>query len=283
MPKSDECNFIVGSTGTIGASLLGALAESNTKYSSRDNSSKYYVDLSVDSSAWKLPEYVKTAYILAAQTNINYCENYPEESSFINVTQTLRLAENLSRRGAHVILVSTNLIFPCENAPARTSDKYSPTCEYASQKLKLEQKLSDQNIESSILRITKIAETMQNLIQSWKDSLLNGVVIEPFEDLICSPIPSKAVIDHLIDLGSKNISEVRHISGDIDLNYAEIAHLLAEELKLEQSLIQPTTSLDKGVLLKALPKVGMLEPSIGGAKYDSKKAIQNVIHKLDDA
>jgi dTDP-4-dehydrorhamnose reductase len=207
-----------------------------------------------------IPRHISVAYLLASITSIAACEIDPMGTRFINVNQSLLLAEALHRSGTHVVIVSTNLVLDGQAPRARADAAYEPQNEYGTQKAELERSLLAAGKDVSVLRTTKIAESLTGLLQGWTKDLEQGRVIHPFSDLRCSPLPLAYIVDALVRLGNMRAEGLFQISADRDLSYLEIATVLADQFDGNASArVIGRTAAEMGVILPAKPSYTTLD------------------------
>src|SRR5689334_22327349 len=81
----------------------------------------------------------RVAFLCAAVTSMQACQEQPEASRRINVDNTLELMRRLAGRGTHCVFLSSSQVFDGETpAPAEDAET-CPKNEYGAQKLAVEQ------------------------------------------------------------------------------------------------------------------------------------------------
>ena len=288
--------LIVGADSQIGAALETALHQSGrpvigTTRRNRAAENRLHLDLSKAPDRWQLPENCAVTYLLAGITSLAQCEAEPELTRRINVEHTLALANTMAARGSHVVFVSTNLVLSGTMPAAPTTAPIEPQCAYAQQKADVERELLGYGISASVLRITKLAETLTSLLSNWAKDLSAGRSIAPFSDLVCAPLASDDLITAMLRLGEARKTGIFHIGARPDVSYDEIARRLAKALGAAPDLVRPITSTDAGVTLLAKPRFTTLETSstealLGLAPLHSDgaidAAIDNVLRAISD-
>lgn len=255
-----DIHLVVGANGGIGSRLLTHLCASgyDAVGTSRGRHDLLPFDLAAHPIDWKLPA-SSTAYLLAGITSIERCEADPAGTRRINVDQTLELTRTLASEGAHIVYVSTNLVLAGDCPLAKTDAATAPGCEYASQKTAVERALLEGRTSATILRITKVAEGLEGLLQGWARKLKTGQPIAPFKDLVCAPMPLARVVEALATLGTRKASGLYQLGGDVDISYAEIAMRLARRMGIQPALVTPVESAAAGVRLYAKPTYTTLD------------------------
>lgn len=250
--------LIVGADGMIGRALEQRLRDGcrSVVSSSRrpDIPGRLHLDLAQPIDASRLPPNIVTAYLLAAMTSMAACEADLHGSRRINVEYTLDLARALHDRGAHIVVVSTNLVLDGSTPRAPACAPLAPVNAYARQKVELEQGLATFGGNTAILRTTKIAESLTGLLTHWRTSLVAGEVIRPFRDLVCAPLPLAYMVEALTRIGDQRAVGLYQISADQDMSYAAIATVLAEAIGgSAPDRVREATAREMGVTLPACP------------------------------
>lgn len=295
---SDFCSLdhqgpqiVVGSRGLVGRALFTRLQDAGIDVlgSARRTEGcgrELKIDLAAGFEPKDLPDRVSVCYILAGTTRMAECEMRRDETWGVNVDATLALADEVVNRGAHVVIVSTNLVFDGLSPFARLIDPIAPQNRYAVEKVEVERHLLASG-SASVLRITKIAESLGGLVTDWAHGLSSGRAIHPLSDMFCAPLPLSRVVDALVAIGGARKCRAYHLSAHRDLSYSEIAARLAVKLGADAQLVAPTTSDVAGVEFSALPRYTTLDMSgssdLLGAPADAVSALDVVFSKAQRA
>lgn len=238
--------LVVGADSLIGGALVQRLSAAGKSVAATTRrrsgtAASIHLDLAEYTDASAIPEDVSIAFLLAGVTSISACEADPEASRRVNVTGTLALARDLVSRGAHVVFASTNLVFDGCVPFAPPHHPVSPQSAYATQKAEAETALLATG-HASVLRLSKVVETLQPLLTQWATDLAAGREIHPFADRKCAPVSLCAVLDALILLGERRQPGIYHLGGTRDFTYAEIASRLAAHMGVTANAVQPVPS-----------------------------------------
>lgn len=245
--------LIIGAGGTIGGALANYLHAKGVDVIGTTHES---LDLATPASWPELPQ-ADVAYLCAAITKLNDCENDPESTRLVNVTHMQLLAERLLAQGHFVVFLSSNQVFNGKKPHVAASDAPSPPNQYGKQKAEMEQWLMARE-ETAVLRLTKVISTPLPMIAAWKEALAKGEPVEAFDDLLFAPIPLNAVIEALTQIGEKRLAGISQLSGADDISYYEIAQKLADRLGVDRKKVVPAFALEKGIPASFLPKHGTL-------------------------
>uniref|UniRef100_A0A6M3J824 Putative dTDP-4-dehydrorhamnose reductase n=1 Tax=viral metagenome TaxID=1070528 RepID=A0A6M3J824_9ZZZZ len=224
--------LIIGN-GEIGSALYAHLRKfGETQYTSR-NGVGVHLDLG---EKWILPP-CETAYICSGKTKTKECEDDPEGTRFINVIQTVKLANELVERGTRVIFISSERVFNGLVPFRKVNDPYSPTTEYGRQKVEAELALRG----VTVIRFGKVLGWDVPLFEGWIEDLLDGRPIYPFSDVGMAPVSLEFAVEMLRRV--EGLAGTHQISGDRDLSYDRIAFYIANNMGADLSLVRPVKSV----------------------------------------
>jgi dTDP-4-dehydrorhamnose reductase len=256
--------LIVGADGLLGGALRrhwrqrGCEVAATSFLNLADSEGVQHLDLAQPQETWPALPPCRAAVLCAAITSLEQCRRDPAATRHINVTQTLALAQRLVGQGCFVVFISSNLVFdgskPCRN-PAEPA---CPQTEYGRQKAEAEAGLTGLGERAAIVRLTKVFHSEMPLVCGWMKSLREGKAVQPFTDLICSPITFHATIQTIAAVTERQASGLWQLSGSADISYAGIAAHVARRAKCDPALVQPATS--RGVVsLEHLPAHSTLD------------------------
>ncbi len=235
--------LIIGADGLIGGALSQGFSRQGHPHlmtSLRPVGGQIKLDLGGSFETWELPHaQIDTAFLCAAQTSLKSCEEDPERSALINVTNTVKLAARLLDAGAFVIFLSSNLVFDGLKPFYAEDDVPNPKLEYGRQKARAERALLELSGNVAVVRLSKVVHPGMALFRSWADSLRNGGVIHPYSDLMMSPISLDFTVEAIEKIALKRAGGITHLSSDRELSYEDCARMLAKEMDACETLIQP--------------------------------------------
>ncbi|MBR0856666.1 sugar nucleotide-binding protein [Bradyrhizobium liaoningense] len=261
---TDQAFLVVGADSLVGGGLVAALRRrghkvyASTRRSETLNNERVYLHFeSVE--PFRAPEGVNYAFIVAAATNYDRCEKDPM-ARVINVELIPRLLASLLEQGLFVTFISTNSVFGGDRPWPHEDDLHAPGIAYARQKSEGEdvvrahaERLGAMD-RLNIVRLTKIMGPETSPLPAWLAAWRRGEPIEPFRDLVFSPMSVQFVGEALATIGERRIPGNLHLSGAENVDYVAFAEALARRLGVDLALIKPSTAVDKGVNIPFKPR-----------------------------
>jgi dTDP-4-dehydrorhamnose reductase len=162
--------------------------------------------------------------------------------------------KNLVAGGAFVIYLSTNQVFDGSVPHRLPDDPLSPVTEYGRQKAEAERQIRQHGDSVAVVRFTKILEPSPLLFSAWVESLKNGESIQPFSDMVLSPIPLSCAVSVLRLVADQRLPGILQVSGESDVSYAEAARLAVKLVKADPSLVKPIKASESARFIEPLPK-----------------------------
>ncbi len=261
--------LIIGGSSKIGKAFADKLRKSQidfylTTRNSITTDNEIYFDLSCSNYGDILRVAKDAAILFAGVTSIEECQRRPRLTRSINVISTVSLVKELLRKNIFVIYLSSSAVFDGELPWPNEYSKLCPAIEYGYQKAEAERRLLDiPNSESllAIVRITKVLTNSEHSIENtFFSKLRNNQTIEPFEDLIISPVSADYVIENIYNIFKKRLTGIYHISGNDEISYADLCYKLADKYNFDQNLIKPIKIINSrfnNIFMPKHPGLGM--------------------------
>jgi len=240
--------LIVGTEGLLGSSLLASGRHRGLNIlgtmikPDKDSPQILKLDLSNEIKDWSPPADCRAAILCAAITSLDACRRDPVGSRQINVTQTLRLTEELLAAGVFVVFISSNLVFDGTRPLRRAEDATCPMTEYGRQKAEVESAFAAFGERVAIVRLTKVTNPRWALVQGWIQSARSGTPVEAFGDFVCAPIPLDVTASGLLKVAAEGRSGIWQFSADSDVSYADIARHIVRRMNGGASLVRVVPS-----------------------------------------
>lgn len=254
--------LIVGGDSEIGTAAYRAMlaqglaAAATTRRRELVAAGRPFLDLAAEISSFEPPPQTQAVCICAAIARITACAADPNGTAFVNVDQTLALADKFLTRGIYVLFLSTNQVFDGRTPYVKPDAPYSPMSEYGRQKARTEAALRDgtaRGAPAGILRLAKVVSTRMPLLDGWINSLSAGKPINAFRDMMLAPTPTHLVCEAIIALLKDRLSGVFQFTGPRDVSYAAVAQFLAGRIGAPPSLVTETSARSLGLPEGATP------------------------------
>ncbi len=276
---------VIGASGYIGHHLFQKYRETfpdcvGTSFSKNKEGLIPFDLRSPHSGALRLVETGHEAVIIAsAKPNVNWCESYPKESYELNVSGTLKLVEQLSHYGIHILFFSSDYVF--DGKVGHYSDKAYPTpnTEYGRQKAEVEREIPNITQHHTILRLSKIYGT------TWKDNtlldalaadLLGGKKIKVASDQFFSPTHIDDVVAMTLHIQALKIKGLVNLCHSNKYSRYQIAVKLASALTVSSTLLEKISLHSfPGMETRPLDTSILCSPAL--------EAMQSSLWSMDDA
>jgi len=178
----------------------------------------------------------------AALTNVDYCEDHPEEARSLNVEGTRNLAGAAESIGAKFIYISTDSVFDGEKGMYTEGDVPNPLSRYAKTKLEGEKVLSEFDLNYSIIRTCIYGWNIQKKfsLAEWViHGLQNKKKLTMFTDVFFSPILVNNLSEAIFEVYKRDLEGVLNIAGSERCSKFHFGEKIAEVFALNRSYIEP--------------------------------------------
>lgn len=239
--------LVIGAGGCLGRAVVAQLGAA-ALVSSRDPAAPVFVDLEAASGSWRLPAAPEgaAALLLAARTDTGACEREPEAARCINVTATLELARRLVELGYFLVFPSSSQVFDGTRPQPAVGDPASPATVYGKHKAEVETGLLARHpAQAAVVRLGKVLDGTNGLIQRWAAALLRGEAVEAFSDMRMAPVTEAAAAAALLDAAGH--PGIHHFSAARDLSYEQAARLGASVLGADPGLVCGVSCAGRGL------------------------------------
>ena len=192
------------------------------------------------------PESVAAAYLAArpdvtlhaaAMARIDECEREPERARQVNARAAAHLAELAQRHGAHLLYVSTDMVFSGSEAPYAEDALPRPLSHYGV--VKAEGEAGVLAHSHAVARVSLLVGPSltgkPTFFGGQAEALRGGKSITLFEDEWRTPLDLSAAAEGLLDLALARAEGVWHLGGPERLSRLEMGLLLARALGADES------------------------------------------------
>jgi dTDP-4-dehydrorhamnose reductase len=183
----------------------------------------------------------------AAATDVDRCEEHPDEAYKLNVTTAAAIAGITARSGVRFLYVSTDSVFNGERGHYSETDPPAPLNVYATTKLQGEKEVTRLNPAATIARVSLYGWNAQN-----KDSLAEwvlkrltlGKTVPGFSDVFFCPALANDVAEVLLELVDQNLSGIYHVVGSECISKYEFARRVAAKFAFDPEQVFATHMAD---------------------------------------
>ncbi len=226
-----ETVLVTGSAGLLGNIVIGEFKGSNNVYGTWLNNRYPFedcnlikADLRNKSEVLELIKKIRPSLVIhtAALTNVDYCEEHPEEAQSHNVTATANIAEACKSAGSKLIFISTDV--------------------YGKTKHDAEKEILRSGVKNIIIRTTIYGWNIQKkqcFPERVVSSLRNMEPMKIYTDQFATPILVTTLAKIIRQLHEKNASGLFHIGCDEKVSRYEFALKISDIFGLDSSLIMP--------------------------------------------
>lgn len=152
----------------------------------------------------------------AAVTDVDYCEQNPEDCIALNVTATQRLAECAADIGAHFVFISSDQIFSESGEPHTEETTPTPLNNYGKSKVMAEDAVRSALDNHLIIRTNIFGINYQDKLSfsEWILSKAGQSDYQLFTDVYFNPLLTNTIAKLIIRLTATNTCGTFHASSD---------------------------------------------------------------------
>src|SRR5258708_792789 len=133
--------LVIGASGLVGGFLMKAIAadgrEAIGTFFVHPSAGLHPLDTRCAASVASCFDELRPAivYLPASLTNVDYCQEHPEESFDHNVRGVVNVVREANRRDARVVYFSSDYVFDGNAGPYSEDDPVHPVCVYGAHKV----------------------------------------------------------------------------------------------------------------------------------------------------
>ena len=187
----------------------------------------------------------------AALVRPDECEVRRRETFEVNVLGTYNVIAASEKIGAHLVHVSTDLVFNGEHNPYKPDDPLSPPNYYGLSKAAAEAAVYAAGVPWAIVRTTTLyGPRMFPNLNSFSDkvieSLRAGKPVDGYVDQYRPQVPVWNVADVLVEVADRRLTGIYHAVCPEVTTRHELAVRVAQVFGLDESLIRPVSQYSMG-------------------------------------
>lgn len=183
----------------------------------------------------------------AAMTNLEVCEQYPEQARSLNTDLPAQLANACAERAIRFVHISTDAVFDGEKTDFYTEeDTPNPPGLYSQTKLDSEHAVFSENPDAIVARVNFFGWSLSgrhSLAEFFFNNLSEGKNVNGFTDVIFCPILVNVTARLLLQMLEKNLSGLYHVVGPQPMSKYQFGIQIARTFGLREDLILPRSVL----------------------------------------
>lgn len=183
----------------------------------------------------------------AALTQVDYCQEHPEECEAVNYTAVKQLKALCDKHKAFMVFLSTDFVFDGSAGPYKEGDTAQPLSVYGKYKLMAEEAVLSGDHPAGVVRtilVYGITDGMSrsNIVLWAKKALESGQPINVVNDQYRMPTLAEDLATACISMARQRAAGIFHISGKDYMSVYEIVQRVAAHYKLSMDRVTPVTS-----------------------------------------
>lgn len=198
---------------------------------------------------------------LAAVSQPNYCEKYPQESKLINVNTSCNIAGICADYSIPFIFTSTDLVFNGLNPPYKETDPVSPVNIYGEQKVMAERRILDIYPLAAVCRMPLMfgdgGLVAQSFIQPMLEMLREGKELNLFIDEFRTIVSGQTAAKGLLLALETNYHGILHLGGKERISRYDFIELVLDVLNIKTGKITGCRQADVKMAAARPPDVSL--------------------------
>ena len=281
--------LVTGSAGLVGSQVVKDLTKQNhTVYScyhdeKPSHGTSIQLDITDQDKIIQILQEIKPDRIihLAAMTDVDQCETQQELAILLNAKSTEILAKQAAKQNAFFVYVSTDYVFDGIKGMKKEDDSTNPLGFYGKSKLEGEFTLNKLASSWCIARTSTpfgIHHKKKSFPLWVQESLEAKKEIPVLVDQFTSPTYVPNLSKMLIEVATRQITGILHLSGATRISRYNLAELVADKLSLDKKFLIPTKT-DEMNWKAQRPRDSSLDVSLATEILNEKP--QEIEHSLD--
>ncbi|HEY9284231.1 MAG TPA: SDR family oxidoreductase [Pyrinomonadaceae bacterium] len=178
----------------------------------------------------------------AANKNVRFCEEHPDEAYRINALGTRIVARACREFGAKMIYVSTDLVFSCTDGNYREDDPPRPALAYGESKLQGERFAREELADVAVCRSGGVYGQGAPLLRWLSAEIEAGRTVECFTDVFNTPTYAENLAEMMDAIIRRGLAGVFHTAGRQRVSRYEFFRAYADAFGLDAGLLSPVSA-----------------------------------------
>ena len=246
-------HLVLGATGQVGRVLVAALnaREEAVATTGHTRPADHRVDLGDADAVRRILDLMEptTCWVVGAYTHVDGCETDPERSRRVNREAPEVAAAWARRRGARVVLFSTDYVFDGTRGPYKEGDPIAPLSVYGRDKAAAEAAVTAVP-GGLVLRTAWVyswePEPAQNFCQRLVGNLGAGNAARVPADQWGNPTYAPDLASIACALNAEEAQGIWHVAGSAVVTRYLFAQAIAQAFGLSQDLVEGVATRDLG-------------------------------------
>lgn len=262
--------LVTGASGLLGSAVLVEAYDLGLSVSGQywqhplniPDITTYKVNLTDGDAARRLLRLIQPDAVIhcAAATNIDWCEDHPQEADKLNAQVPATLADAARAEGARFLHISTDAVFDGNTGNYLESNATRPLNEYAKSKLRGEQEVMRLNSESLILRVNIYGWNAQNKcsLAEWiLGELSSGRQVPGFTDVWFCPMLVNDLAKVIFATMQRGLRGIYHVVGSERISKYDFARKVAEMFEFDSRRVVPSQLTEAHLRARRSPDMSL--------------------------
>lgn len=250
---ADNLQLVIGASGLVGQELMSRLGAGPRPvvgtYVSQERQNLRQLDITGGAQVQRFFKEVRpqTIYLCAALTQVDYCEDHPEQAYLQNVEGARWVAQEAARLGARLVFYSTEYVFDGKNGPYDEHAPTAPLSVYGKSKRDAEIAVREILPDVLILRTTVVygwdpLSKKKNFAMQVYERVQTGQEMTIPFDQIGNPTLADYLAECSIELADKQVSGIVNVVGKDLLPRTDFTRALVKSLGGDVGRVTPVTT-----------------------------------------
>jgi len=259
--------LVIGASGQVGAALLRALAErghaATGTYGHHPTEGLEHLDVTDHAAVARAVAAARPDWVLcpAGLTDVDHCEEHPEEAAAINRDGALAAARAARDEGAGFVFYSTEYVFDGSSGPYSEDAAANPLSAYGRSKWEGECAVLAELPRALAIRTTVVYgpdRQEKNFVYQLIRNCRSGQPMRVASDQVSSPTYNVDLARATIELCEREARGVYHLAGDGILDRYAFALLACRVFGLDASRVTPVATSSFGQKAARPLRAGLL-------------------------